>query len=76
VELRKIVTAETLLGGFIRGLLSLDVSAWGQIMVSRPIVCGPLIGLLLGDLKTGLIIGVLLELTTFFITITILLYKG
>ncbi|NIM03921.1 hypothetical protein GTN66_07255 [bacterium] len=47
---------------FIGGLLSLDVSAWGQIMVSRPIVCGPLIGLLLGDLKTGLIIGVLLEL--------------
>jgi mannose/fructose/N-acetylgalactosamine-specific phosphotransferase system component IIC len=47
---------------FIGGLLSLDISPWGQIMVSRPIVCGPLIGFLLGDLKTGLIIGVLLEL--------------
>ncbi|MFB0526706.1 MAG: PTS sugar transporter subunit IIC [bacterium] len=54
--------AEIVLVSFIGGLLSLDVSAWGQIMVSRPIVCGPLIGLLLGDLKTGLIIGVLLEL--------------
>jgi len=62
VELHKIVIAEILLVSFIGGLLSLDVSAWGQIMVSRPIVCGPLIGLLLGDLKTGLIIGVLLEL--------------
>ena len=54
--------AEILLASFIGGLLSLDVSAWGQIMVSRPIVCGPIIGLLLGDLKTGLIIGALLEL--------------
>jgi len=54
--------AEILLVSFIGGLLSLDVSAWGQIMVSRPIVCGPLIGFLLGDLKTGLIIGALLEL--------------
>ena len=54
--------AEILTVSFIGGLLSLDVSAWGQIMVSRPIVCGPIIGLLLGDLKTGLIIGALLEL--------------
>ncbi|MDH5173717.1 MAG: PTS sugar transporter subunit IIC [Elusimicrobiota bacterium] len=54
--------AEILLVSFIGGLLSLDVSAWGQIMVSRPIISGPIIGLLLGDLKTGLIIGVLLEL--------------
>lgn len=54
--------AEIVSVSFIGGLLSLDVSAWGQIMISRPIVCGPLIGLLLGDLKTGLIIGVLLEL--------------
>jgi len=53
---------EILSVSFIGGLLSLDVSAWGQIMVSRPIVCGPLIGFLLGDLKTGLIIGALLEL--------------
>ncbi|MFQ5866952.1 MAG: PTS sugar transporter subunit IIC [bacterium] len=53
---------EILSASFIGGLLSLDVSAWGQIMVSRPIVCGPLIGFLLGDLKTGLIIGALLEL--------------
>jgi len=54
--------AEIVSVSLLGGLLSLDVSAWGQIMVSRPIVCGPLIGLLLGDLKTGLIIGVLLEL--------------
>jgi len=54
--------AKIILVSIIGGLLSLDVSAWGQIMVSRPIVCGPLIGFLLGDLKTGLIIGALLEL--------------
>jgi len=54
--------AEILSASFIGGLLSLDVSAWGQIMVSRPIVSAPLIGFLFGDLKTGLIIGALLEL--------------
>ncbi len=54
--------AEILLVSFLGGLLSLDVSAWGQIMVSRPVISGAIIGLLLGDLKTGLIIGVLLEL--------------
>ncbi len=53
---------EIVLVSIIGGLLSLDVSAWGQIMVSRPIVVGPFIGFLLGDLKTGLIIGALLEL--------------
>ncbi len=53
---------EILSASFIGGLLSLDVSAWGQIMVSRPIVSAPVIGFLLGDLKTGLIIGALLEL--------------
>jgi len=56
------MTIEILSVSFIGGLLSLDVSAWGQIMVSRPIVSAPLIGFLLGDLKTGLIIGALLEL--------------
>ena len=56
------MVAEILLASFIGGLLSLDVAPWGQIMVSRPIVCGPIIGFLLGDLKTGLIIGALLEL--------------
>jgi len=56
------MTTEILSASFIGGLLSLDVSAWGQIMVSRPIVSAPLIGFLLGDLKTGLIIGALLEL--------------
>jgi len=53
---------EVLSASFIGGLVGLDVSAWGQIMVSRPIVSAPLIGFLLGDLKTGLIVGVLLEL--------------
>ena len=54
--------AGILSASFAGGLLSLDVSAWGQIMVSRPIVSAPLIGFLLGDFRTGLIIGAILEL--------------
>ena len=34
----------------------------GVPMVQRPIVMGPLVGLLLGDLQTGLAVGTLLEL--------------
>ena len=54
--------AEIFSASFIGGLLSLDAAPWAQVMVSRPVVCGPLLGYLLGDLKTGLIIGALLEL--------------
>lgn len=37
--------------------------AFAQVMTDQPIVVGPLIGLLLGDLKTGLILGAMLEAT-------------
>ncbi len=43
------------------GILGLD-RVCVQIMVSRPIVTAPLIGLVLGDLYTGLIVGALVEL--------------
>jgi len=43
------------------GILCLD-RAVVQIMVSRPIVAGPVIGFLLGDVKTGLTVGALVEL--------------
>ncbi len=33
-----------------------------QFMVSRPMIMGPLIGLVMGDMRTGLLIGVSLEL--------------
>ena len=44
------------------GIIGLDRTAVGQIMVSQPIVAAPLIGLVLGDATTGLIVGAALEL--------------
>lgn len=44
------------------GLLSLDRTAALQIMISRPIVVAPVIGYILGDAVTGLVIGGVLEL--------------
>ena len=51
-----------LLGAGMAVLLGLDRTAALQIMISRPLVAGPLVGLLLGDALTGLTIGMLLEL--------------
>lgn len=44
------------------GILGLDRLAFGQFMVSQPIVAAPVIGALLGDFHTGVFIGVVLEL--------------
>jgi len=46
----------------VGGLISLDRVALFQVMVSRPIVTGPLIGLVCGAPATGAVIGALLEL--------------
>jgi mannose/fructose/N-acetylgalactosamine-specific phosphotransferase system component IIC len=51
-----------LLYSFIAALCSLDITAFGQFMISRPIVCGPLFGYLCGDIKTGLWIGMMVEM--------------
>lgn len=51
-----------LLGAGMAVLLGLDRTAALQIMISRPLVAGPLVGLLLGNALTGLTIGMLLEL--------------
>ena len=53
---------QSFLASLAGGLLSLDRTAALQIMVSRPIVAGPLIGYILADAKTGLLIGGILEL--------------
>ncbi len=50
-----------LLVSLVGGILGLDRIVL-QAMVSRPIVSAPLIGLILGDVYTGLIVGALLEL--------------
>ncbi len=52
------VLAAALLGG----LVGLDRTALGQFMVSQPLVAGPLMGWVLGDPLTGLLIGGVLEL--------------
>lgn len=50
------------IGALIAVLLGLDRTAVGQFMISRPIVAGPLTGLLLGDPLVGLQVGALVEL--------------
>jgi PTS system mannose-specific IIC component len=44
------------------GLIGLDRTAIGQFMISQPIIAAPVTGWVLGDLSSGLIIGVVLEL--------------
>jgi len=46
----------------VGALLSLDRTAWGQLMVSRPIVIAPIIGLTCGNATVGLMVGALIEL--------------
>jgi PTS system mannose-specific IIC component len=53
---------DVVLVGLIGGFVSLDRSVAFQFMVSRPLVTGPIIGLVLGDVYTGVMVGALLEL--------------
>jgi mannose PTS system EIIC component len=48
----------TLLGG----VLALDGTSVGQLMVSRPLVAGALLGWILGEPALGLLVGAILEL--------------
>ena len=50
-----------LLISLIAALINLDNSLIGNIMISRPIVVGPIIGLITKDYKLGIEIGFLLE---------------
>lgn len=51
-----------LLGALVAVIAGLDRTAALQVMISRPLVVAPLTGLLLGDPRTGLTIGMFLEL--------------
>jgi mannose/fructose/N-acetylgalactosamine-specific phosphotransferase system component IIC len=53
---------QILLAALAGGVIGLDRTAWGQFMVSQPIVAGPAVGWLLGDASAGLAIGGALEL--------------
>jgi PTS system mannose-specific IIC component len=52
---------ETAITAAVGSLICLD-RVIGQFMISRPVVAGPLTGLLLGDVYSGLVTGALLEL--------------
>jgi mannose/fructose/N-acetylgalactosamine-specific phosphotransferase system component IIC len=48
--------------GIVGGLLSMDVYGWGTLAaMGRPVVLGPILGLLMGDFWTGLWVGATIE---------------
>lgn len=51
-----------LIASMLGGVLMGDTTGIGQFMISRPIFCGPVIGLVTGDIITGLHIGIIMEL--------------
>ena len=59
--------AEILIVMFLAGLVSLDKTEVGQTMLSQPLVSGPLVGLILGDLTTGMEMGALFQLIWFWV---------
>ena len=46
----------------VMGLLLTENLGYGHIQISRPVFAGPIIGLLMGDLQTGLIVGGTVEM--------------
>lgn len=53
---------DLILFSFVSTLLTMDAVILGQFGFSRPIVCASIAGYLLGDIKLGLSIGIILEL--------------
>lgn len=51
-----------ILFSIIGAILSADITMFGQFMISRPIFCGPLFGYILGDIYTGLWLGMIVEM--------------
>lgn len=51
-----------LLLSIVAGLVYIQRRMFGDIQLERPIVVGPLVGLILGDVRTGLTVGATLEL--------------
>ena len=54
--------SEMFLISTVAAVLSLDITAFGQFMVSRPIVSATLVGYMLGDANTGFWMGMTVEL--------------
>ncbi|MDZ7341516.1 MAG: PTS sugar transporter subunit IIC [candidate division KSB1 bacterium] len=53
---------ELLLICLIGGIVSIDIAAGWQVMVSQPIIACPVVGLVMGNLELGIVMGSLLEL--------------
>lgn len=51
------MVAQAIMLGLIAGIGILDGRIFGQMMFDRPLVTGLLVGLVLGDVKNGIIIG-------------------
>jgi PTS system mannose-specific IIC component len=47
---------------FIGAVCSIDITAFGQFMICRPIFCAPIIGFFMGDINIGLWIGMIAEM--------------
>lgn len=52
---------QAILIGFLGYLTNIDERIFGASMMTRPIIMGPLVGLVLGNLEQGIIIGAALE---------------
>lgn len=50
-----------LLVGIAAGILEWDIYGWGHTQINRPLVVGPIIGLILGNVQMGLLIGASIE---------------
>jgi len=57
-----ILSLNFLLIALVSGIIHLDTLVFGQFMISRPIVCGPIIGYLTGSINEGILMGAILEL--------------
>lgn len=53
---------KALLLGILAGLAQWDSRMFGQNMLDRPLITGPIVGLILGDIRMGIIMGGTLEL--------------
>ena len=53
---------EILLISILAGIIAIDVRTIGGTMGSRPLVIGPLVGLMLGDVSIGFYVAILVEL--------------
>lgn len=56
------IIAEIVLISLVGGFISIDRTAAFQVMISRPVVTSPLIGMMLGDVMAGIQAGLIIEL--------------